>query len=67
MGNRYWMTGVQLGMLKAAMLSKDRKGADKIIDGILEEQMLFIDNDLLKKITTKTEDAKVDKGVGGEE
>ena len=38
MGNRYYITGVQLGMLKAYF--KDNKGILEIIDEILDKQYL---------------------------
>ena len=45
MGGRYWITGVQLGML---IVSPERQGRSKIVDAIIDKQFIGDKEDLKK-------------------
>ena len=37
----YWITGVQLGIIKAFLKGESSKGVGELIDKIIEEQQTF--------------------------
>lgn len=53
MGERYWITGVQLGLLKAGLQEKQpSEQAIKIIEKIIDEQYIGSRQELLKILET---------------
>jgi hypothetical protein len=42
MGSRFWISGVQIGVIKALAKLEDEKAINKILDEIIEKQ--FIEN-----------------------
>lgn len=49
MGSRYLITGVQLGIIKRLIQSNKIEEADKLIDEIVEDQLVFESNLMIER------------------
>lgn len=50
MGNRYWITGVQLGMIMAFLMQREGEGIIKKILKEIEEKQFIGSEQMFKKI-----------------